>query len=46
MTDVLTAIAQIAILVFVLASMIGLGLSLTVQQILTPLKDGPSTTHP
>ncbi|MFC8596899.1 bile acid:sodium symporter family protein [Isoptericola sp. NPDC057191] len=39
MTDVLTAIAQVAILVFVLASMIGLGLSLTVQQILTPLKD-------
>ncbi|PFG44655.1 BASS family bile acid:Na+ symporter [Isoptericola jiangsuensis] len=39
MTDVLTAIAQVSILVFVLTSMIGLGLSLTVRQVLTPLKD-------
>ncbi|WP_418275652.1 bile acid:sodium symporter family protein [Isoptericola jiangsuensis] len=39
MTDVLTTIAQVAILVFVLTSMIGLGLSLTVRQILDPLKD-------
>ncbi|MGF0118624.1 hypothetical protein ACQFYA_20225 [Promicromonospora sp. Marseille-Q5078] len=39
MTDVLTGIAQVAILTFVLTSMVGLGLSLTVQQILTPLKD-------
>jgi len=39
MTATLTTIAQVAILTFVLASMIGLGLSLTVQQIVTPLKD-------
>lgn len=39
MTDVLTGIAQVAILTFVLTSMGGLGLSLTVGQILTPLKD-------
>jgi predicted Na+-dependent transporter len=39
MTDVLTGIAQVAILTFVLTSMVALGLSLTVQQILTPLRD-------
>ncbi|WP_062069384.1 bile acid:sodium symporter family protein [Demequina sediminicola] len=39
MSDVLTAIAQVSILVFVVSSMIALGLSLTVQQILTPLKN-------
>ncbi|WP_061960693.1 bile acid:sodium symporter family protein [Demequina flava] len=39
MSEVLTAIAQVSILVFVVASMIALGLSLTVEQILTPLKN-------
>ncbi|WP_152649911.1 bile acid:sodium symporter family protein [Demequina globuliformis] len=39
MTDILTALAQVAILVFVVASMIALGLSLTFAQILTPLKN-------
>ncbi|BDZ41771.1 transporter [Paraoerskovia sediminicola] len=39
MTDVLTTLAQVGILVFVLASMIALGLSLTVGQIVTPLRD-------
>jgi BASS family bile acid:Na+ symporter len=37
-TDALTAIAQVAILTFVLTSMVGLGLSLTVPQILAPLR--------
>lgn len=39
MTDVLTTLAQVAILTFVVTSMVALGLSLTPAQILTPLKD-------
>lgn len=39
MTDVLATIANLAILTFVLASMISLGLSLTVPQIMAPLRD-------
>ena len=39
MSDVVVGIAQVSILTFVVTSMAGLGLSLTVQQILTPLKD-------
>jgi len=39
MSDILIAIANVAILTFVLASMVGLGLSLTVGQILNPLKN-------
>lgn len=39
MSAVLTTLAQVAILAFVVTSMIGLGLSLTVKQILEPLKN-------
>lgn len=39
MTDILTALAQVTILVFVLTSMIALGLSLTIQQVIAPLRD-------
>ncbi|QBR91494.1 bile acid:sodium symporter family protein [Nocardioides euryhalodurans] len=39
MSDVVVGIAQVSILTFVVSSMTGLGLSLTAQQILTPLKD-------
>jgi len=39
MSEVLTTIANLAILTFVLASMASLGLSLKVQQIITPLKN-------
>jgi predicted Na+-dependent transporter len=39
MTDALAAIANVAILTFVLASMVSLGLSLTVPQIMAPLRD-------
>lgn len=41
MTDALSVIANLAILTFVLASMISLGLSLTVPQILAPLAELP-----
>lgn len=39
MSDVIVEIARVSILTFVVSSMVGLGLSLTVHQILTPLKD-------
>lgn len=39
MSEVVVEVARVAILTFVLASMVGLGLSLTVRQILTPLRD-------
>lgn len=39
MTEALTTITQVAILTFVLTSMVGLGLSLTVRQILEPLQN-------
>ncbi|SKB03867.1 bile acid:sodium symporter family protein [Aeromicrobium choanae] len=39
MADVLTVITQVGILTFVVAGMAGLGLGLTMQQVLTPLKD-------
>lgn len=39
MSDVLTAVANVGILTFVLSSMVALGLSLTFVQILSPLKD-------
>ncbi|PRZ05751.1 BASS family bile acid:Na+ symporter [Isoptericola sp. CG 20/1183] len=39
MTDVLAALAQVAVLVFVVTSMIALGLSLTVRQVVAPLRD-------
>lgn len=39
MTDTLTQLANVAVLTFVLASMTGLGLSLTVQQVLDALGD-------
>jgi predicted Na+-dependent transporter len=39
MSDVIVGIARVAILTFVVASMVGLGLSLTVQQILAPLRN-------
>lgn len=39
MSDVIVGIARVSILTFVVSSMVGLGLSLTVRQILTPLKD-------
>lgn len=37
MTDTLAAIANVAIITFVLSSMVALGLSLTVKQIIQPL---------
>jgi BASS family bile acid:Na+ symporter len=37
MSEILTQIANVAIITFVLASMVGLGLSLTVSQIMEPL---------
>jgi predicted Na+-dependent transporter len=39
MNEVLTTIAQLAVLVFVIGSMFSLGLSLTMQQIIEPLKN-------
>ena len=39
MNEILTAIAQLAVLVFVIGSMFSLGLSLTMQQIIEPLKN-------
>lgn len=39
MSDVLTGIANVAILTFVLSSMVALGLSLTIRQIMAPLTD-------
>lgn len=39
MTDALTSLANVAVLTFVLASMVSLGLSLTINQILSPLKN-------
>lgn len=39
MADVIAQLANLAILTFVLASMVSLGLSLTVSQILAPLRD-------
>ena len=39
MNDVIQVLANLSTLVFVVSSMISLGLSLTVQQILAPLKD-------
>lgn len=40
MKDVIQILANLSTLVFVVSSMLSLGLSLTVQQILAPLKDG------
>ena len=39
MTEILATLAQLAVLVFVIGSMFSLGLSLTMQQILDPLKN-------
>jgi predicted Na+-dependent transporter len=39
MNEILAAIAQLAVLVFVIGSMFSLGLSLTMQQIIEPLKN-------
>jgi BASS family bile acid:Na+ symporter len=39
MTELLTVLSNLATLVFVISSMLALGLSLTVKQILDPLKD-------
>jgi bile acid:Na+ symporter, BASS family len=39
MQDALTAITQVAMLTFVVGGMAGLGLSLTITQVLTPLRD-------
>ncbi len=39
MTEVIEVLANLATLIFVISSMLALGLSLTVQQILAPLKD-------
>ncbi|WP_440948062.1 hypothetical protein ACSAZL_07420 [Methanosarcina sp. T3] len=39
-SNFLETVGVLAILVFVLTSMFGMGFSLTVQQILTPLSDG------
>lgn len=39
MTDVINLLANLATLIFVISSMLALGLSLTIQQILNPLKD-------
>jgi BASS family bile acid:Na+ symporter len=39
MVELLTEIARISVLIFVVGSMLGLGLSLTVSQIIEPLKD-------
>ncbi len=39
MEDALTAITQVAMLTFVVAGMAGMGLSLTVSQVTTPLRD-------
>ena len=37
MTDVLETLAQLAVLVFVISSMLSMGLSLTMKQIIDPL---------
>ena len=39
MTEILEGLAQLAVLVFVIASMFSLGLSLTMKQIVDPLKN-------
>ena len=39
MTEILEALAQLAVLVFVIASMFSLGLSLTMKQIIDPLRN-------
>ena len=39
MTDILESLAQLSVLVFVIASMFSLGLSLTMKQIIDPLKN-------
>jgi predicted Na+-dependent transporter len=39
MNDVIQVLANLATLIFVISSMLALGLSLTIQQILNPLKD-------
>jgi predicted Na+-dependent transporter len=39
MSDIIVGIARVAILTFVVSSMVGLGLSLTVKQIVAPLRD-------
>ena len=39
MTDVLTAIVKVSAIVFVLSSMLAMGLSLTIPQIIAPLKN-------
>ena len=39
MTEILTVLAQLSVLVFVIASMFSLGLSLTIKQIIDPLKN-------
>jgi len=38
MTEVLSALFNISVLVFVLSSLFGLGLSLTIKQVFEPLK--------
>ncbi|HEB78462.1 MAG TPA: bile acid:sodium symporter family protein, partial [Methylothermaceae bacterium] len=39
MSETLNILAQLGMLIFVLATMLGTGLSLTVPQILAPLRD-------
>ena len=39
MTDILETLAQLSVLVFVVSSMLSMGLSLTTKQIIDPLKD-------
>jgi len=39
MTDILETLAQLSVLVFVISSMLSMGLSLTAKQIIEPLKD-------
>ena len=39
MTEILETLAQLSVLIFVISSMLSMGLSLTVRQIMEPLKD-------
>ena len=39
MTEILETLAQLSVLVFVIASMFSLGLSLTMKQIIDPLRN-------
>lgn len=43
MTEIITVIAQISALTFILTSMLAMGLSLTVKQIMNPLRNSRLT---